>query len=60
VKFDRKILYELDGGARKKTDKLRIEVAPKALTVAVPAESPQRGSSAAAVRAASPTFSTTT
>jgi YegS/Rv2252/BmrU family lipid kinase len=66
VKFDRKILYELDGGARKKTDKLRIEIAPQALTVAVPADpdgqqrARQRGSSAAAVRPASPTFSTTT
>ena len=60
VKFDRKILYELDGGARKKTGKLRIEIAPKALTVAVPASSVHRGSSAAAVRPASPTFSTTT
>ena len=36
VKLGRKVLYELDGGARKKTKKLRIKVKPKALSVAVP------------------------
>jgi diacylglycerol kinase (ATP) len=39
VKFDRKVLYELDGGDRKKVKKLDIEVEPEAITVCVPAES---------------------
>ena len=37
VTFDRKILYELDGGDRKKVKKLEIEVEPEAITVCVPA-----------------------
>ena len=37
VKFDRKILYELDGGDRKKVKKLDIEVEPAAIEVCVPA-----------------------
>jgi diacylglycerol kinase (ATP) len=39
VKFDRKILYELDGGDRKKVKKLDVEVEPEAITVCVPVES---------------------
>jgi diacylglycerol kinase (ATP) len=38
VTFDRKILYELDGGDRKKVKKLDVEVEPEAITVCVPAE----------------------
>jgi hypothetical protein len=38
VRFDRKILYELDGGDRKKVKKLDVEVEPEAITVCVPAE----------------------
>jgi diacylglycerol kinase (ATP) len=37
VKFDRKVLYELDGGERKKVKKLEIEVEPSAIDVCVPA-----------------------
>ncbi len=36
VKFDRKILYELDGGDRKPVKKLDVEVEPAAITVCVP------------------------
>ena len=39
IKFDRKVLYELDGGDRKKVKKLEVEVEPEAITVCVPAES---------------------
>jgi diacylglycerol kinase (ATP) len=39
VTFDRKVLYELDGGARKKVKKLDAEVEPEAITVCVPAGS---------------------
>jgi diacylglycerol kinase (ATP) len=38
VKFDRKVLYELDGGERKKVKRLKVKVKPQALTVMVPAE----------------------
>ena len=38
VKFDRKVLYELDGGDRKKVRKLEVEVEPAAIDVCVPAE----------------------
>jgi diacylglycerol kinase (ATP) len=38
VKFDRKVLYELDGGDRKKVKKLDVEVEPEAIRVCVPAE----------------------
>jgi diacylglycerol kinase (ATP) len=38
VTFDRKILYELDGGDRKKVKKLEIEVEPAAIEVCVPAD----------------------
>lgn len=38
VKFDRKVLYELDGGDRKKVKKLEVEVEPGAIEVCVPSE----------------------
>ena len=37
VTFDRPTVYELDGGARKATKKLRIKVRPNSITVCVPA-----------------------
>jgi diacylglycerol kinase (ATP) len=37
VKFDRKVLYELDGGDRKKVKELEVEVEPAAIDVCVPA-----------------------
>jgi diacylglycerol kinase (ATP) len=36
VKLDRELPYELDGGARASTKKLRVRVAPRAVTVCVP------------------------
>ena len=39
VKLDRKVLYELDGGARSKAKSYRLEVEPGAITVCVPATS---------------------
>jgi diacylglycerol kinase (ATP) len=39
VKFDRKVLYELDGGERSKVKHLKVKVKPGALTVMVPTES---------------------
>jgi diacylglycerol kinase (ATP) len=36
VKFDRKVLYELDGGDRKKVKELEVEVEPSAIDVCVP------------------------
>jgi diacylglycerol kinase (ATP) len=38
ITFDRKILYELDGGDRKKVKKLSVEVEPSAIEVCVPSE----------------------
>lgn len=38
VEFDRKVLYELDGGERKKVKRLKIKVKPEALTVMIPEE----------------------
>jgi YegS/Rv2252/BmrU family lipid kinase len=38
VEFDRKVLYELDGGERKEVKRLKVKVKPAALTVMVPAE----------------------
>jgi YegS/Rv2252/BmrU family lipid kinase len=38
VTFDRKVLYELDGGDRKKVKKLEVEIEPGAIDVCVPAE----------------------
>lgn len=37
VKLDRKVLYELDGGARTKVKAYRLAVEPRAITVRVPA-----------------------
>jgi YegS/Rv2252/BmrU family lipid kinase len=37
VEFDRKVLYELDGGDREKVKKLKAEVEPSAIEVCVPA-----------------------
>ena len=42
VKLDRKVLYELDGGARTKVKAYRLEVEPGAVTVCVPAGSKRR------------------
>jgi len=39
VEFDRKILYEIDGGERKEVKRLKVKVKPGALRVRVPAES---------------------
>jgi len=39
VKLDRKVLYELDGGARTKVKAYRLSVEPGAITVCVPAPS---------------------
>jgi diacylglycerol kinase family enzyme len=36
IKLDRKVLYELDGGDRKKVRKLRIDVEPEAVQICVP------------------------
>jgi diacylglycerol kinase family enzyme len=36
VKFDGSFPYQLDGGARTKTDKLRVSVEPGAICVCVP------------------------
>ncbi len=36
IRFDRKVLYELDGGARPATRKLRINVRPASVTICVP------------------------
>ena len=41
VKFDRKILYELDGGDRKPVKKLDVEIEPAAINICVPT-SPDR------------------
>jgi diacylglycerol kinase (ATP) len=38
VTFDRKVLYEVDGGERKSVKKLEVEVEPGAIEVCVPAE----------------------
>jgi diacylglycerol kinase family enzyme len=38
VEFDRKVLYELDGGDRKQVKRLKVKVKPSALTVRAPAE----------------------
>lgn len=38
VRLDSKIRYELDGGDRKKTTKVIVEVEPGAVTVCVPRE----------------------
>lgn len=38
VEFDRKVLYELDGGDRDKVKRLKVKVKPQSLVVMVPAE----------------------
>ena len=38
VEFDRKVLYELDGGDRKQVKRLKVKVKPAALTVCAPQE----------------------
>ena len=43
VKLSRKVLYEVDGGARSKTRRLKINVRPAAVTIAVPAAAPTNG-----------------
>jgi diacylglycerol kinase (ATP) len=40
VTFDKPTVYELDGGVRKKTKRLKIKVCPKSITVCVPVPSP--------------------
>jgi diacylglycerol kinase (ATP) len=42
VKLDRKVLYELDGGARSKVKAYKVKVEPAAITLRVPAEAKQR------------------
>jgi len=37
IRFDQKVRYELDGGARPASKKLRIKVRPRSVTVCVPA-----------------------
>jgi diacylglycerol kinase family enzyme len=45
VRFDRKTPYELDGGTRTEVRRLRVDVHPSSITVAVPtAEEPHRSS----------------
>lgn len=46
VRFDRPMQYELDGGARGATRRLKVDVRPSSITVAVP--TPERGAGAAA------------
>jgi YegS/Rv2252/BmrU family lipid kinase len=41
IRFDRKVRYELDGGARPTTNKLRIKVHPASVTVCVPPAPPE-------------------
>jgi YegS/Rv2252/BmrU family lipid kinase len=40
IRFDRKVLFELDGGARPASKTLRIRVRPSSVTVCVPPRSP--------------------
>ena len=37
IKLDRKVLYEIDGGDRKKVRKLRVDIEPEAVQICVPA-----------------------
>jgi diacylglycerol kinase (ATP) len=37
IRFDRKLPYELDGGARPAVKHLRIKVHPRSVTICVPA-----------------------
>jgi YegS/Rv2252/BmrU family lipid kinase len=47
VRFDRKIPYELDGGARPACRELRIKARPGSITICVPAEAPAVSAAAA-------------
>ena len=38
IELDRKVIYELDGGARKAVKTLKAKIEPGAITVRVPAE----------------------
>jgi diacylglycerol kinase (ATP) len=38
ITFDRKVLYELDGGDRERVKKLDVEIEPSAIEVCVPEE----------------------
>jgi diacylglycerol kinase (ATP) len=40
IKMDRKVPYEIDGGERKKTRKLRVEIEPDAVRLCVPVPTP--------------------
>jgi diacylglycerol kinase (ATP) len=40
IKMDRKVPYEIDGGERKKTRKLRVEIEPDAVHLCVPMSTP--------------------
>ena len=40
IRFDRKIPYELDGGARPARREMRIKARPRSITICVPAEAP--------------------
>ena len=51
VEFDRKILYELDGGDRKEVKRLKVKVKPEALTVMIPQESTKLDEAAAEAEA---------
>ena len=44
IRFDRKVRYELDGGARPATKKLRIRVRPASVTICVPPQTPSTAS----------------
>ena len=43
IRFDRKLAYELDGGARPGSTKLRVRVHPASLLICVPAGTLWRG-----------------
>jgi diacylglycerol kinase (ATP) len=57
IRFDRKVLYELDGGARSAVRELRIKVRPGSITICVPAELRCRRVLSVASAAASSRFS---
>jgi diacylglycerol kinase (ATP) len=46
VKLNRKVLYEMDGGSRKKTRSFTVEVQPAALTICLPREEWSNGNGA--------------
>jgi diacylglycerol kinase family enzyme len=45
VKLNRKVLYEMDGGSRKKTRSFTVEVQPAALTICLPRKEWSNGNS---------------